>query len=103
VRGVNPISGLISCPDCNYSGFPIEVKASGFSKMKFKKRKINSLDYRETGVKTMRTETSIGILLVILSMVGLLLAPFTSMLILLIGVFLILYGLFSKNPKILGN
>lgn len=105
-RGVSPISGLSSCPACNFSGFPIEVKRSELRKIKFKNRKINSLDYKETHDRQIRPVTAIGMLLGVSSLfIGFVIAPFvgaqiavlSSMLVGFAGAFLAFYGLLKKD------
>jgi len=67
-RGVDPISDRMSCPDCNYSGFPIEVKQGQHKKIEFRKRQINPFDYRETRDRNIKQVSSIGFLLMLSSL-----------------------------------
>jgi hypothetical protein len=97
-RGVSPISDLLSCPSCNYTGFPIEVKASDYRKIKFKKRKINSFDPKETHDRKMRQEYGIGFILIFLAIIAVLFhAFFTSCTLVVAGFALIFYALFIKK------
>ena len=94
------MSGIISCPKCNYSGMPIEVKLKDYKKIKFKNKKINPFDSSQTGFRFMRQEVAIGILFCIIAGVvlyfnHLLTCCFSGG----IGMSLIIYGLFFKKKE----
>ena len=38
----DPIAGRFLCPDCDYSGLPIQVKEEDYSKMEFENKKIEA-------------------------------------------------------------
>lgn len=98
------LSGIISCPKCNFSGLPIEVKLEDYKNIQFKKKKIDPFSPSQTRFRFMRQEFAIGALLCVLAMVLLVLShPLTSCLSLVLGLALMVYGLFfakRENPQV---